>query len=83
MSINQTVVKARRTGTSVALTCPFAEEGRAYLVSRTNTGVIVYHPIRTVDEMRQSNAERKNMTLGEFTQNNPGNYHPNYDRGEE
>lgn len=66
MVLNQTVVKARRVGTSVVLSCRWAEEGRAYIVSRTNSGVLVFHPVHTLDEMRESNLEHNNMTLGEF-----------------
>lgn len=68
MALNQTVVKARRVGSSIVFSCPYAEEGRAYNISRTSSGIIIFHPVRTIEEMRQSNAERKNMTLGEFEQ---------------
>lgn len=66
MAKNQTVVKARRVGTSIVLTCPYAEEGRAYSISSTSAGVLVFHPVRTVEEMRESNQERKNRTLDQF-----------------
>lgn len=66
MAVNQTVVKARRVGTSIVLSCPFAEEGRAYNISSTSTGVIIFHPVRTIEEARASNQERKNTTLGAF-----------------
>lgn len=67
MALNQTVVKARRVGSSIVLSCPYAEEGRAYNISRTSSGIIIFHPVRTIEEIRQSNVERKNMTLGEFS----------------
>lgn len=82
MAINETIVKARRVGNSIVLTCPCAEEGRSYYITQTNNGIIVYHPVRTLAETRESNVGNKNMTLGEFTSKNPSNYHPNYDRGE-
>lgn len=66
MALNQTVVKARRVGTSIVLTCPYAEEGRAYNISQTSSGIIIFHPVRTIEEMRKSNREKRNMTLGEF-----------------
>lgn len=68
MALNQTVVKARRVGSSIVLSCPYAEEGRAYNISRTSSGIIIFHPVRTIEEIRQSNVERKNMTLGEFSE---------------
>ena len=66
MALNQTVVKARRVGSSIVLSCPYAEEGRAYNISRTSSGIIIFHPVRTIEEMRQSNAERKNRVLDEY-----------------
>ena len=66
MAQNQTVVKARRVGTSIVITCPFAEEGRAYNLSHTQSGIIILHPVRTIEEMRASNREHKNTTLGEY-----------------
>lgn len=82
MSINELIVKARRVGNSTVLTSPYAEVGRSYYVTMTNNGIIVYHPVKTLAETRESNVGNKNMTLGEFTRQNPTNYHPNYDRGE-
>lgn len=82
MALNQTVVKARRVGSSIVLSCPYAEEGRAYNISQTSSGVIIFHPVRTIEEMRESNAGHKNMTLGQFTEENPSYYHPEYERGE-
>lgn len=82
MSVNETIVKARRVGNSIVLTSPYAEEGRSYYITQTNNGIIVYHPVRTLNEMRQSNVGSKNMTLGQFTAENPSDYHPEYDRGE-
>lgn len=63
MARNQTVVKARRVGTSIVLTCPYAEEGRAYNISSTASGVLVFHPVRTIEEQKMSNIQRKNTTL--------------------
>lgn len=63
MAKNQTVVKARRVGTSIVLTCPYAEEGRAYNISTTSAGVIVFHPVKTIEEQKMSNIQRKNTTL--------------------
>lgn len=63
MALNQTVVKARRVGTSVVLTCPYAEEGRSYNISQTASGILIFHPVKTIEEMRQSNREKKNTTL--------------------
>lgn len=82
MTVNDIIVKARRVGNSIVLTSPYAEEGRSYYITQTNNGIIVYHPVRTLAEARESNIGSKNMTLGEFTTNNPGNYHPEYERGE-
>lgn len=82
MSVNEMIVKARRVGNSIVLTSPYAEEGRSYYITQTNNGIIVYHPVKTLGEMRQSNTGSKNMTLGEFTSENPSNYHPEYERGE-
>lgn len=80
MSVNETIVKARRVGNSIVLTSPYAEEGRSYYITQTNNGIIVYHPVRTLAEARDSNIGSKNMTLGEFTRNNPSSYHPDYGR---
>lgn len=80
MSVNEMIVKARRVGNSVVLTSPFAEEGRSYYITQTNNGIIVYHPVRTLAEMRESNVGTKNMTLGQFTEQNPAQYHPDYGR---
>lgn len=66
MARNQTVVKARRVGTSIVLTCPYAEEGRAYNISSTASGVLVFHPVKTIEEQKMSNQERKNRTLDQF-----------------
>ena len=70
MALNQTVVKARRVGTSIVLSCPYAEEGRAYNISHTSSGIIIFHPVRTIEEMRESNRAKKNamldMYLGDF-----------------
>lgn len=66
MPMNQMVVKARRVGTSIVLTCPVAEEGRAYNISYTSAGVIVYHPVKTIEEMKISNQKRQNRTLDQF-----------------
>ena len=82
MSVNEMIVKARRVGNSIVLTSPYAEEGRSYYITQTNNGIIVYHPVRTLAEARESNVGSKNMTLGEFTKDNPSNYHPEYERGE-
>lgn len=82
MTVNETIVKARRVGNSIVLTSPYAEEGRSYYITQTNNGIIVYHPVKTLGESRNSNLGNKNMTLGEFTKNNPSNYHPEYERGE-
>lgn len=82
MVVNEIIVKARRVGNSIVLTSPYAEEGRSYYITQTNNGIIVYHPVRTLSETRESNTGHKNMTLGEFTSNNPSNYRPEYERGE-
>lgn len=82
MALNQTVVKARRVGSSIVLSCPYAEEGRAYNISHTSSGVIIFHPVRTIEEMRKSNAACKNMTLGSFTEQEPSYYHPDFGRDE-
>lgn len=82
MSVNEMIVKARRVGNSIVLTSPYAEEGRSYYITQTNKGVIVYHPVKTLEESRESNVKRLNMTLGDFTENNPSHYHPEYERGE-
>lgn len=82
MAINETIVKARRVGNSIVLTSPYAEEGRSYYITQTNNGIIVYHPVKTLGETRDSNVGNKNMTLGEFTKNSPSNYRPEYERGE-
>ncbi len=81
MALNQTVVKARRVGSSIVLSCPYAEEGRAYNISQTSSGIIIFHPVWRVEELRESNAGRKNMTLGQFTEENPAFYHPDYRHG--
>lgn len=80
--INETIVKARRVGNSIVLTSPYAEEGRSYYITQTNNGIIVYHPVKTIEEMRESNIGNRNMTLGQFTKDNPSNYRPEYERGE-
>lgn len=80
MMVNEMIVKARRVGNSIVLTCPCAEEGRSYYITQTNNGIIVYHPVKTLGETRESNVGSKNMTLGEFTKNNPPYYHPDYGR---
>lgn len=82
MSVNEMIVKARRVGNSIVLTSPYAEEGRSYYITQTNNGIIVYHPVKTLGESRNSNVGNKNMTLGEFTRNNPPNYFPEFGRGE-
>lgn len=66
MARNQTVVKARRVGTSIVLTCPYAEEGRVYNISTTSAGVIVFHPVKTIEEQKMSNQEKKNCRLDQF-----------------
>lgn len=83
MAVNEIIVKARRVGNSIVLTSPYAEEGRSYYLTRTNNGIIVYHPVRTLDETRESNVKRENMTLGQFTEQNPSYYHPDYGRDKE
>ena len=83
MVVNEIIVKARRTGNSLALTCPLAEEGRSYYLTRTNNGIIVYHPVRSFEETRESNVNRENMTLGQFTERYPSQYHPDYGRDKE
>lgn len=82
MTVNDVIVKARRVGNSIVLTCSCAEEGRSYYITQTNNGIIVYHPIKTLGESRTSNIGKKNLTLGEFTKNNPSQYHPDYGREE-
>lgn len=71
MVVNQIMVKARRVGNSIVLTSPYAEEGRSYYITQTKNGVIVYHPVKTIEEMRESNTKRLNMTLGDFIDSNP------------
>lgn len=71
MAVNQMIVKARRVGNSIVLTSPYAEEGRSYYITQTNKGIIVYHPVKTLEEMRQSNVNRLNMTLGDFVESDP------------
>lgn len=66
MVVNELIVKARRVGNSIVLTSPYAEEGRSYYITMTNNGVIVYHPVKTLEETRQSNIENMNKKLGDF-----------------
>jgi hypothetical protein len=82
MSVNEMIVKARRVGNSIVLTSPYAEEGRSYYITQTNNGIIVYHPVKTLGETRESNVGNRNMTLGQFTTSNPSGYRPEYERGE-
>lgn len=83
MAVNEIIVKARRVGNSIVLTSPYAEEGRSYYITQTNNGIIVYHPVRSLDEARKSNIENKNLTLGQFTEQYPSQYHPDYGRDKE
>lgn len=83
MAVNEMIVKARRVGNSIVLTSPCAEEGRSYYITQTNNGIIVYHPVKSLGESRESNVGSKNMTLGTFTEQYPTQYHPDYGRDKE
>ena len=58
------IVKARKVGNSTVLTCPYAIEGQHYSVSVSNSGMIVYSPLRVV--VRESTKNNLNRTLSMY-----------------
>lgn len=58
------LVKARKVGNSIVLTCPYAIEGRHYSVSVSNSGMIVYTPIKVL--VRESTKNNLNKTLAMY-----------------
>lgn len=58
------LVKARKVGGSVILTCPYAIEGEYYDVSTTGNGKIVFTPV--AQAVRESTANGMNTKLSDF-----------------
>ena len=64
MNENFCIVKARKTGNSIALTCPYAVEGALYSVSVSGNGHIVYTPLQV--KVRESTRNGLNTRLGDY-----------------
>lgn len=62
------LVKARKVGGSIVLTCPYALEGAYYDVSTTGNGKIVFTPVEQA--VRESTANGMNRTLTEYVDEN-------------
>lgn len=58
------LVKARRVGGSIVVTCPLAIEGEYYDVASSGRGQIIYTPVDQA--IRKSVANGMNKTLSEY-----------------